>query len=97
MVGLLAVTPTLPPVQVPVAAAPVATKLAGKVSVKLNVCVGLPAGWLTVNVKLVVAPETMEAANCLFNAGVAAMICSDALAVLPTSGPAALIAPEVLL
>jgi hypothetical protein len=44
MLLLPAVAVTPPPLQVPVTAPPVATKPAGKVSVKLNVCVGLAAG-----------------------------------------------------
>jgi hypothetical protein len=88
---------TLPPVHVPVAAAPVATMFAGKLSVKLKVCVGLPVGWVMVKVKLVVAPGTIEAAKALFTVGTACVIVRLDDAVLPVSGPVAEMAPEVLL
>lgn len=97
MVGLFSGLVTLPPAQVPPMRPPVPTKFAGRLSVKLNVCVGLPAGWVTVKVRFVVAPGTIEAANCLFTLGTAWIIVKLDDAVLPVSGPAAVITPEVLL
>ena len=52
---------TEPPVQVPPTAPEPTTRPAGRVSVKENVCVGLPAGTASVNVSVVVSPMAIEA------------------------------------
>ena len=89
---------TLPPLQVPIAAAPLATKPAGNVSVKLKVCVGLPVGCVTVKVRLTLPPPTVnEPLNALFRVGLAAETVRLADAVLPFNGPAAETIPDVLL
>ena len=88
MTALPAATVTAPPEQVPVAAAPVATKPAGRVSVKLKVCVGLPAGWVTVKVKLVVPPTIKSAANALLTTGMAGVTVTQA----PADGTTPLVA-----
>ena len=72
MLTELAVADTVPPVQVPVTAPPLAIKPAGRLSVKLNVCVGLPAGCVMVNVRLLLPPTTMLVGeNALVTAGTA--------------------------
>ena len=61
---------TVPPLQVPVAAAPVATRPAGSVSVNEKVCVGLFAGTVSVKVRLLVAPTAIDPdANALVSTG----------------------------
>src|SRR5882672_2435929 len=63
---------TLPPLQVPPAAPPVAASPAGSVSVNENVCVALLAGTVSVNVSVVVPPTAIEAgANALVRTGTA--------------------------
>jgi hypothetical protein len=82
MLPLPATAVTVPPVQVPVTAAPLATKPAGKVSVNVNVCVGLLAGCVTVNVKLVLPPTTRSPLNTLFTVGTAGFTVTQAPVVL---------------
>ena len=89
MTALPAVTVTVPPLQVPDAAAPMATRLAGSVSVKLKVWVGLPVGWVMVKVKLVVPPTVKLAAKALLTVGAAAMT--------DTQAPALGVTPDVAL
>ena len=61
---------TEPPLHVPPAAPPVATNPAGKVSVNEKVCVGLPAGTVSVKVSVVVPPTAIAVgANALVSTG----------------------------
>ena len=61
---------TEPPLQVPPAAAPVAARPAGNVSVNEKVCVGLLAGTVSVKVSVLVPPSAIEAAlNALVSTG----------------------------
>lgn len=72
IVPLPAVAATLPPLQVPpTVEGEATTKPAGKVSAKLNVCVGLPLGWLTVKVRVCVPPTVNAPANVLLTVGTA--------------------------
>jgi hypothetical protein len=66
---------TVPPAHVPpTAPAPTATP-EGSVSVNENACVGLPAGWVTVNVRVEGVPPTVieVGENAFVSAGVAAV------------------------
>ena len=87
----------VPPVQVPVTAAPLATKPAGRASVKLKVCVGFVAGCVTVNVRLTVPPTVKLPLKTLLTVGTACITVRLAAAVLPFNGPVADTIPEVLL
>ena len=95
MLPLPAAAVTEPPVQVPVTAAPLATRPAGRVSVKLKVCVGLVAGWVTVKVRLTLPATVRLPLKALLTVGTACVTVSPAVAVLPVSGPAATIVPVV--
>ncbi len=98
IVPLPAVAVIDPPEQVPPTVDGEATTIpAGKVSVKLKVCVGLPLGCVTVNVSVCVPPTVSAPANALFTDGTACVTTRLADAVLPVNGPAADIAPETLL
>ena len=70
-----AVALIVPPVHVPPVAPAAIVRPAGKVSVKLKACVGLPAGWATVNVNVEGAPPiVMEVGEKAFvSDGVAAV------------------------
>ena len=70
-----AVAVTVPPVHVPPVPPAAIVRPAGKVSVKLKVCVGLPAGWVSVNVSVDGAPPiVMEVGeNAFVSDGVAAV------------------------
>jgi hypothetical protein len=73
----LAVTP--PPVHVPPTFGTAATlSPEGKVSVKLNDCVGLVAGWEIVKTNCVVPPTGSAAANALLSVGTAAATVTQA-------------------
>ena len=89
---LPAVAVTVPPVQVPVTAAPLATRPAGSVSVKVKVCVGLPVGWVTVKVRLVLPPTGRSVANTLSTVGTAAATVTQA----PALGVTPLVALGVM-
>ena len=83
----------MPPVQLTVAAAPVARSPAGKVSVKLNVWLGFVVGWVIVNVKLAVAPGLMVVGeNAFVSTGIAAMTVTQA----PALGVTPLVALGVI-
>ena len=89
---------TEPPLQVPPRVeGDATTSPAGNVSAKLNVCVGLPFGCVTVNVTVWVPPTVRAPENALLTTGTACETVKLADAVFPVSGPAALIAPVVLL
>jgi hypothetical protein len=79
-----AVAVTVPPEHVPPTAPAATTRPAGKVSVKLNVCVGLLAGCVTVKVSVEGAPPTVidVGANAFVSAGVAALTVTQAPVVL---------------
>jgi hypothetical protein len=65
---------TVPPEQVPPTFGVAAIrKPAGRVSVKLKVCVGLPAGCDTVNVSVAVPPTVKAPLKALLSVGVAAV------------------------
>ena len=84
MVLVPAVAVTVPPEQVPpTAPAPIA-RPEGSVSVKENVCVGLPAGCVTVNVSVDGVPPIVivAGANAFVSAGVAAFTVTHAPVVL---------------
>jgi hypothetical protein len=70
-----AVAVTAPPVQVPPAPPAAMVRPEGSVSVKLKVCVGLPAGCVTVKVSVDGAPPIVieVGENALVSAGVAAV------------------------
>ena len=97
MLLLPAVAVTVPPLQVPVTAAPLATKPVGKASVKLKVCVGFVGGCVTVNIRLTLPPIVRSPLKALLIVGAAAVTVKLAAAVLPFNGPAAETIPEVLL
>ena len=97
MLLLPAVAVTVPDVQVPVTAAPLATRPAGRVSVKLKVWVGLLVGWVTVKVRLVLPPTVRFALKTLLTVGTACVTVRLAAAVLPFNGPVADTIPDVLL
>ena len=98
IVPLPAVAVTLPPLQVPPTVDGLATTSpGGRESVKLKVWVGFPFGWLTAKDRVVVPPTVSEAPNVLLTTGTAWVTTRLADAVLPVKGPAAVIAPEVLL
>ncbi len=97
-----AVAVTLPPVQVPPTTDGVAiTRPAGKVSVKLNAWVGLPAGWLTANVSVCVLPTINIPPNVLPKVGTAGLTVTHAplalepppAAVFPTFAVIFVVAP----
>ena len=68
-----------PNVQVPPSPFGVATtKPAGRVSVKVKVWVGLPVGWATVKVNVVLPPTGKSAANALFTVGTAGVTVTHA-------------------
>jgi hypothetical protein len=75
MVFVPAVAVTVPPTQVPPTAPVPTASPDGSVSVKLNVCVGLPAGWVIVKVSVEGAPPIVivAGANAFVSAGVAAV------------------------
>src|SRR5207253_1452156 len=73
-----------PRVQVPPTPLGVAmTSPLGNVSVKLKVCVGLPAGWLTVKVIVWLPPTVRPPAKVLFSVGTAAATVMQAPLVPP--------------
>jgi hypothetical protein len=78
MVFVPAVAVTEPPEHVPPVAPAPTTRPAGSVSVKLKVCVGLPAGCETVKVSVVVPPTVRPAENALSIVGVAAVTVTQA-------------------
>ena len=78
-----AVTVLVPAVQVPPRPFGVAmTRPLGKVSVKLKVCVGLPAGCVTVKVMVWLPPMVRPPAKVLLRLGVAAVTVTQAPVVL---------------
>jgi hypothetical protein len=85
-----AVAVTVPPEHVPPTAPLPTTRPAGNVSVKLKVCVGLPEGCDTVNVRVVVPPTVRPPENALSSAGTAAATLTQAPVVL-VPPPAALL------
>ena len=92
MLPLPAAAVTAPPVQVPVTAAPLATRPAGSVSVKVNVCVGLPVGCVTVKVRFVLPPTVRSALKTLLTVGTAATTVTQA----PALGVTPLVALGVM-
>src|SRR6185436_13707555 len=70
-----AVAVTVPPEHVPPTAPAPITSPDGSVSVKLKACVGLPAGWVTVKVRVEGAPPivTVVGENAFVSDGVAAV------------------------
>jgi hypothetical protein len=90
MVLLPAVAVTLPPEHVPPVAPLPTTRPAGSVSVKLTVCVGLPAGCETVNVSVVEPPTVKPPEKALSSVGTAAVTATHAPVVL-VPPPAALL------
>jgi hypothetical protein len=91
MVDEPAVAVTLPLVHVPPVAPLPTTRPAGSVSVKLNVCVGLPVGCETVKVSVVAPPTVKPPENTLSSVGTAAFTVTQAPVVL-VPPPAALFA-----
>jgi hypothetical protein len=78
-----AVAVTAPPVQLPPTAPAPTASPAGRVSVKLKACVGLPAGCVTVNVNVIGAPPMVSPPeNDLSRLGVAALTVTQAPVVL---------------
>ena len=63
---------SVPIVQVVLPAPPVATRPAGRLSVKLKIWAPLPEGWVTVKIRLVLPPTVRSPLKALFTVGVAA-------------------------
>src|SRR5207253_2252198 len=71
MALLPAVAVSVPAVHVPPVAPLPITRPLGNVSTKLKVCVGLPVGWVTVNVSVVVPPMLRPLLKAFVSTGVA--------------------------